>query len=36
MTLNATRVEGGTIGTDGWAYRVVAEHLPGLAVFGFD
>jgi PAS domain S-box-containing protein len=36
MTLNATRVECGTLGTDACAYRVVAEQLPDLAVFVFD
>src|SRR6266545_3075770 len=36
MTLNATRVECGTLGTDPCAYRVVAEQLPDVAVFVFD
>jgi PAS domain S-box-containing protein len=36
MTLNATRVECGTLGTDACAYRVVAEQLPDVAVFVFD
>jgi PAS domain S-box-containing protein len=36
MTLNATRVECGTLGTDPCAYRVVAEQLPDVAVFAFD
>jgi PAS domain S-box-containing protein len=36
MTLNATRVECGTLGTETCAYRVVAEHLPDVAVFTFD
>jgi PAS domain S-box-containing protein len=34
MTLNATRVECGTLGTD--AYRMVAEQLPDVAVLVFD
>ena len=36
MTLNAARVEYGTLGTDGCAYRVVAEQLPDVAVFALD
>src|SRR6266545_318376 len=36
MTLNATRVECGTLGTDPCAYRVVAEQLPDVAVFAVD
>jgi PAS domain S-box-containing protein len=36
MTLNATRVECGTVATDACGYRVVAEQLPGVAVFVFD
>jgi PAS domain S-box-containing protein len=36
MTLNATRVECGALGTDPCAYRVVAEQLPDVAVFVFD
>ena len=36
MTLNATRVACGTLGTDPCAYRVVAEQLPDVAVFAFD
>jgi PAS domain S-box-containing protein len=36
MTLNAVRVECGTLGTDGCAYRAVAEQLPDVAVFAFD
>jgi PAS domain S-box-containing protein len=36
MTANATRIEGGTLETDPRAYRVVAEHLPDVAVFVFD
>jgi PAS domain S-box-containing protein len=36
MTLNATRVECGTLGTDPCAYRVVAEQLPDVAVLVFD
>jgi PAS domain S-box-containing protein len=36
MTLNVTRVECGTPGTDACAYRVVAEQLPDVAVLVFD
>jgi signal transduction histidine kinase len=36
MTLNATRVECGTLGSDACAYRMVAERLPGVAVLVFD
>jgi PAS domain-containing protein len=36
MTLNATRVECGTLGTDACAYRMVAEQLPDVAVLVFD
>jgi PAS domain S-box-containing protein len=36
MTANATRVECGALGTDACAYRVLAEHLPDVAVFVFD
>ena len=36
MTLHAARVECGTLGTDGCAYRAVAEQLPDVAVFAFD
>ena len=36
MTLNATRVECGTLGSDACAYRTVAEQLPDVAVLVFD
>jgi PAS domain S-box-containing protein len=36
MTLNATRVECGTLGSDACAYRMVAEQLPDVAVLVFD